>query len=586
MPYQIDRFNGIPFSVVPDQTVDSTSCDLKLIGKNYAGYGEVQNENFLYLLENFRGLGAPRRPVIGQLWYDETANKIKYRDLTNNWRSLTVTEIGEIPPTSLVQRDAGNLWYDSANEQINVWDGTEFVVIGPEVSTGFPNTKLTSTTIRDNGNTQHPIIKMFINDSVVATISGDEYAIGEIDTITGFSRIKKGITLVNTNITGETTTDFRFWGTASDSDRLAGYDVSSFVLRSGAGSTFDDLGLFIGTGNDLKLFIEEGNRPVISNQVGTDIKIRIVDGSEEIDYIFDDTALYPFDDEQQNLGSSESKWNVIYSREVRSDLFGNVTGNLTGNSVGIHRGNIQASDLTVAYNSTTKTFTGTLTGNVTGNVTGNLIASDATTAYNSTTKIFTGSLTGNLIASDTTTSYNAATKTFTGSFNGNSLTTDALSTARRINGVLFDGTQDITLDVTGKLATSGGTLTGFLTLHDTPVNAFHAANKKFVEDYVAEYVSEKPLVFSLDIRGLTYSEISTLLNTLAPVTNYQPLQQARIAGTIQSVTSNTSTTRGSWISVSYVNSVSVTTTVNNPTRNNDLVFQVNSSRTSWEYVSG
>jgi hypothetical protein len=137
-----------------------------------------------------------------------------------------------------------------------------------------------------------------------------------------------------------------------------------------------------------------------------------------------------------------------------------------------------------------------------------------------------------------------------------------------------------------KLATFGGTLTGFLTLHDTPVNAFHAANKKFVEDYVAEYVSEKPLVFSLDIRGLTYSEISTLLNTLAPVTNYQPLQQARIAGTIQSVTSNTSTTRGSWISVSYVNSVSVTTTVNNPTRNNDLVFQVNPSRTSWEYVSG
>jgi hypothetical protein len=56
MPYQIDRFNGTTISSVPDQTVDSTSCDLKLIGKNYAGYGEVQNENFLHLLENFRGL--------------------------------------------------------------------------------------------------------------------------------------------------------------------------------------------------------------------------------------------------------------------------------------------------------------------------------------------------------------------------------------------------------------------------------------------------------------------------------------------------------------------------------------------------
>jgi len=43
MPYQIDRYNGSFFIEVPDQTVDSSSSDLKLIGKNYAGYGEVQN---------------------------------------------------------------------------------------------------------------------------------------------------------------------------------------------------------------------------------------------------------------------------------------------------------------------------------------------------------------------------------------------------------------------------------------------------------------------------------------------------------------------------------------------------------------
>jgi len=58
MPYQIDRYNGSFFIEVPDQTVDSSSSDLKLIGKNYAGYGEVQNENVLHLLENFRGFSA------------------------------------------------------------------------------------------------------------------------------------------------------------------------------------------------------------------------------------------------------------------------------------------------------------------------------------------------------------------------------------------------------------------------------------------------------------------------------------------------------------------------------------------------
>ena len=57
MPYQVDRYNGALFSEVPDQTVDSSSSDLKFVGKNYAGYGEVLNENFLHLLENFSAMG-------------------------------------------------------------------------------------------------------------------------------------------------------------------------------------------------------------------------------------------------------------------------------------------------------------------------------------------------------------------------------------------------------------------------------------------------------------------------------------------------------------------------------------------------
>ena len=52
MPYTINRYNGTVVTTVADGTVDTTT-DLKLIGKNYAGYGEIQNENFLFLLENF-----------------------------------------------------------------------------------------------------------------------------------------------------------------------------------------------------------------------------------------------------------------------------------------------------------------------------------------------------------------------------------------------------------------------------------------------------------------------------------------------------------------------------------------------------
>ena len=61
MAYTINRYNNATLSTVEDGTLDQTT-DLKLVGKNYAGYGEIQNENFLFLLENFSGASAPARP--------------------------------------------------------------------------------------------------------------------------------------------------------------------------------------------------------------------------------------------------------------------------------------------------------------------------------------------------------------------------------------------------------------------------------------------------------------------------------------------------------------------------------------------
>ena len=66
MAYTIDRYNGTTLTVVQDGTVDQTT-DIKFVGKNYAGYGEIQNENFLNLLENFSGANQPPRAISGQV---------------------------------------------------------------------------------------------------------------------------------------------------------------------------------------------------------------------------------------------------------------------------------------------------------------------------------------------------------------------------------------------------------------------------------------------------------------------------------------------------------------------------------------
>ena len=329
----------------------------------------------------------------------------------------------------------------------------------------------------------------------------------------------------------------------------------------------------------VRIYVENGNSPVISNLSGTDFVLRIVDNTEVLDYILNSEGFIPGTNNDLNIGSSANRWNNVYATKILADVEGNVQGNvvgsLTGNSAGIHRGNVQAQDLTISYNSSTKTFIGNFSGDLTGNVAGNLIGD---TEGDHTGDLF--DITGDL-------AYNHATKTFIGvEFQGRADSAVRLASEVFINGEEFDGTQNITVFDNTKVAKSGGVMTGYLTLPGVPTEPNHAATKQYVDEYVQDFYTSKPLVFSLDVRGLTNNNIASLLNTLAPVVNYQPGQQARISGTFQNVSSSVSLGYGGWISVSFVNSVSVTTTVNNPTRIGNLVFRVNSIGTSWEYVSG
>jgi len=66
MAYVINKSDGTAFVTLEDATVDN-STSITLVGRNYVGYGEAQNENFLFLLENFAHEIAPVKPIIGQL---------------------------------------------------------------------------------------------------------------------------------------------------------------------------------------------------------------------------------------------------------------------------------------------------------------------------------------------------------------------------------------------------------------------------------------------------------------------------------------------------------------------------------------
>ena len=279
MAYQINRFNQTFLTSVEDGTID-TSTDLKFVGRNYAGYGEIHNENFLYLLENFSSPTEPPNKIKGQIWFDSSTNKLKFYD-GNAWRSAGGSEVTPTRPTGLTE---GDFWWDSDNNQLFAFDGAGFVLVGPQnVGEGITGTQ--ERTVLDIGNTAREVVASVVNGNVIAIFSDTEFEIlnQPNNTIEGFDRVKRGITLVNSNENGITTTDHSFWGTASSALGLIKdgdfFDANNFVTQDQADFTtqvnFTDNGFVLGDSNDLKVYVAsqsgQGGKVVLENQIGGDL---------------------------------------------------------------------------------------------------------------------------------------------------------------------------------------------------------------------------------------------------------------------------------------------------------------------------
>ena len=278
MAYTIDRYNNTQLTVVEDGTIDQTT-DLKLVGKNYAGYGEIQNENFVFLLENFSGQNPPPKALSGQIWFDSGTRKLKFYDGTK-FRTTGGAEVSSTTPAGLTE---GDFWWDTNNEQLYAYNGTDFILVGPQ-DAGDGVTQWQSKTVRDTGGLTKQIIAGIVNDETVLVVSTQDFTIDGTDAenaIPGFDRVRKGLTLKDTINAqgGVTSTDFRFWGTASNSLKLGGIDASNYVQTGQASFTtlaeFADIGIAVGDNNDLRIQIIEDNKAVIANEVGESIFVKV-----------------------------------------------------------------------------------------------------------------------------------------------------------------------------------------------------------------------------------------------------------------------------------------------------------------------
>ena len=374
MAYQVDKFNGAFFVSVEDGTIDTTS-DLRFVGKNYAGYGEVQNENFLHLLENFANTTAPPKVIAGQIWFDSSAKKLKFYDGVR-FKSAGGSEVSTTAPSGL---SIGDFWWDSAAKQLYAWAGTEFALIGPEASPDLGSSIVSAAVVKGTVDTAvgpHTILKVIADDKTVGIFSKAAFTLDNAQNpIDDFTVIKKGLTLAKSQ-TGVSTDDYIMWGTANNANRLGGFPADQY-LKEGENSftgevQFFDPGFTVGDGNDFRLRVEGGDEVIVENRLGNPITFRItvVETTDERDIaIISSTGILPGTDNAFTIGQSGARYSNVFA----TTHTGNLVGNVTGNSTGIHTGNLLAADATVMVNATTKqigfplaNIVGTLTGSVTG----------------------------------------------------------------------------------------------------------------------------------------------------------------------------------------------------------------------------
>jgi hypothetical protein len=100
MSYIINNSRGQVVAIVADGTVNTSATDLSLVGRALTDYGTFENENYVFLLENFANSTAPLQPILGQLWYNSSTDVLSAYGSGNAWIPLASQEYVQLQKVS------------------------------------------------------------------------------------------------------------------------------------------------------------------------------------------------------------------------------------------------------------------------------------------------------------------------------------------------------------------------------------------------------------------------------------------------------------------------------------------------------
>ena len=400
MPYTINKTNGVVLTVVQDGTINNSAADLVFTGKNYTGYGETLNENFVKLLENFANNTAPKKPLAGQLWYDLKNKKIKIYN-GSAFKPLGVIEVSAGKP---VGSNQGDLWYNINDKRVYVNDGSAYTFVGATTNVvgGIESIINSYSTSLANGTSQS-LVTQTVNGTTVSVLSNIPITIASTATTIGGSvfpqKITQGINLPNNfgyidgiTAVGTNNQGYLFNGTAASALGLV--DVSTQppslvsidqLARKNDPNPFGNIPFVIdGDGNItvgrtgiLKIGANSTDG-YISNIKGNTIYFNVTDVLSTLREVFRITSIPSLqvlpnaDQLPVAFGSSTNRWDYIYSTNINSSnakIAAFTATNVTLGTAAISNANISNTRITNA-NITNATVNNLTAGSSPANVYG------------------------------------------------------------------------------------------------------------------------------------------------------------------------------------------------------------------------
>ena len=538
MSYQLNKTDGTLLLDLIDGQIDTVSTNLTLVGRNYSGYGEYFNENFIKLLENFSNTAAPSNPLTGQLWWDSTDQRLKVYNGTV-WKSSG----GPIVQNTRPQMVAGDLWIDNLNNQVYAFDGTDLMLMGPQYTESQGKSGFEIGSILDQQSRSRTVTNLYVGGTLSAVISAIEFTPIYAQRILGLVTASNpdGIIRVGYNIID--TANFKYRGIADSANALvtAGGVVrtaDSFLPSTASGITTGTLtiqnsgGLTIGLSqNNVQKVV--GPRFYIENQLTDhDLSLRVKSsafGAISVDAIYVDAST-------ARVGIFTTNRLPEYTLDVEGDL--RVTGDLVveGSRVALDVQTLRVQDkiieIGVLNDSTELTDAQADESGISVNSSNgskDLIWKNATNSFTSNVNfdLSNVNLTYKIGGVDKLTNDTLVNVT-------KALDLDRIGTLTQlqvdeiaINGKTITSTNDMAFISTNGIAITGG---GDINITDTQkitgvakaISAREAARLSITEstadtvatkEYVDEEISTEPLAFSMDVTGLGTG--ATLENAMA-----------------------------------------------------------------------